>query len=108
MNEKELELYREAMEKWGLELQIGVLAEECVELAKPCLKMVRQLKVNGYYNDEVHRSLLEEIADVQIMLNQLYFGYLSPNDLDAIEAIKQAKLARVRLWLDELDDDSLP
>ena len=104
MNEKELQLYQEAMEKWGIKLQIGVLAEECVELAKPCLKMVRQLEAFGYYKDEVHKSLLEEVADVQIMINQLMYGYLSPKDVEAVEAIKQAKLARVRLWLDELEE----
>jgi len=63
---KELrELFQSAIDKWGQDFQLKMVAEECAELIKAVLKLDR--KVNGYTIEQV----IDEIADVYIMLGQL-------------------------------------
>jgi len=69
-DKKELEkLYKECMEFWGFEKQAREAQEECSELATAVSHYLRGRK-NG------PAELVEEIADVYLMLNQLinYFG----------------------------------
>ena len=64
-NPSYVELYKKAIDKWGDDFQLKMVAEECAELIKAVLKMNR--KLNGYTIEQV----IDEIADVQIMLGQL-------------------------------------
>lgn len=59
------ELYKKAIKKWGIELQIGMFHEEIGELIKAINKLRRH---------PINPNLLqveEEIADVQIMIEQM-------------------------------------
>ena len=87
------ELYERSWSTWGAESQLAMLAEESAELIKATLKFHR--KVNG----STKADLMEEIADVEIMIEQVrHCLQLSPN---AIDEIKQRKLNRLSVILSE-------
>lgn len=79
------EIYRKLICKYG-EKQIVVAIEELSELAKELCKALR-----GNENQE---NIIEEIADVEIMLVQMkmYFGITKSE----IEEVKEKKLERTR------------
>jgi len=58
-------VYKKAVEKWGVASQIKMAIEECGELIVKLCKLDR--KVNGSTLEE----LSAEIADVEIMLEQI-------------------------------------
>jgi NTP pyrophosphatase (non-canonical NTP hydrolase) len=78
------QIYRTALEKWGPESQLNMLVEECGELVAA---------VNRFRRERTPLiGLLEEIADVEIMLEQMrliFDGAL----IDACKRQKQARLA---------------
>jgi len=87
------DLYELSWTKWGAQSQLAMLAEESAELIKAALKFSRE--VNG----STKIDLMEEIADVEIMIDQIkHCLVLSPN---AIDDIKQRKLNRLSLILTE-------
>lgn len=65
---KEEELYRRAIRVWGKEPQMLQVVEEMAELTKEILKNVNRKKDNL-------SALIEEAADVEIMLGQLKCCY---------------------------------
>ena len=70
MDKETFEIYKLALDKWGIEAQIGMLTEECGEL----LSAVNKFNRSRCSNDDV----LTELADVSIMVEQLsliYGGY---------------------------------
>ena len=69
---------------YGITSQMYILAEECAELAKEALKYNRP-------KDNI-KELVEEIADVEIMLEQTKM--LLGDVLDDIKKIKTEKLLR--------------
>lgn len=86
MDEKEL--YRLAWERWH-DLQYMMLFEEMAELTKAVSKYWRN-------SGQAERDqIIEEIADVQIMLDQMKqkFGYLH------VEEKRQIKLKRLEAML---------
>jgi len=85
------DLYEQSWTTWGAQTQMAMLAEECAELIKAVLKFSR--KVNG----STKTDLMEEIADVEITIDQVkHCLQLSPNIIDDI---KQRKLTRLSLIL---------
>lgn len=82
MNE---ELYKSLIEKNGSDAQLTVAIEELSELAKELCKYKR------YGNNIDH--IAEEVADVEIMLEQLkyIFGFS-----DSVEQWKKGKLIKLR------------
>lgn len=80
----EKEIYRQAIEKWGAELQIIMVFEEMAELQKELCKSFR--------GKENRVEIAEEIADVEIMLGQmkLYYGIEG-----GVERHKKLKLQRL-------------
>lgn len=69
-DKKELEkLYKDCMEYWGFEKQARMTQEECAELIGAISHHLRGRK-------NATADLVEELADVYLMLNQLisYFG----------------------------------
>ena len=58
-----IEVYKKALETWGQETQITMVFEEMSELQKELCKALRGEKVAG--------NIAEEIADVEIMLEQM-------------------------------------
>jgi NTP pyrophosphatase (non-canonical NTP hydrolase) len=78
--EEKFSLLDQAIRKWGWGLQADMAIEECSELIQAICKRKR-----GYQNED---NLIEEIADVCIMMDQmkLMFG------IDKVEAVIDKKL----------------
>jgi len=93
-------LYKKAIKKWGQYAQMDIMAEECAELIKAVMKL------RGYPNRQiVVDDLLEEMADVEIMLEQLkiIFNYKYSNDaVDMFKDTKRRKLERLEKQLNGL------
>lgn len=58
-------IYGDALEKWGRESQLNMCIEECAEL----IQAIQKIRRNP--NTENIRNLCEEIADVEIMIEQM-------------------------------------
>lgn len=89
----EREIYKAAIEKWGPEAQTIMAFEEMAELQKELCKNARGKDNRG--------SIAEEIADVQIMLEQM----ITLHDCRAmVRHHKAAKIKRLqeRLGLGEV------
>lgn len=69
---------------YGITPQLGILQEECAELIQAISKHLR---------GEPKDNMLEEIADVEIMIDQIK-SLLCGNDLQAINHIKENKIDR--------------
>ena len=89
MNElKPRGIYREALNKWGAEAQTLMVFEEMSELQKELCKHAR-----GKDNRE---AIAEEIADVQIMLEQMMILH-DCEDLVEVQKFKKTHRLKVRL-----------
>lgn len=82
------EIYLKNIEKNGEDYQLGMAMEECAEL----IQAINKWKRNGKMITKMD-NLLEEIADVEIMLDQLK---LITNQAHLIEEIKQQKILRLK------------
>ena len=85
MNEKE-KLYADAIERFGIHYQTYKLIEELSELIRAALK----LRQSGPGRME---NFIDEIADVEIMIEQMKQGY---RIADAVALRKSEKLIRLR------------
>ena len=85
---KDEEIYKKAMDKWGRELQIIMGIEEMAELTKA---LVKHLRGKGNSDD-----ILEEMADVDIMLGQLKRMF---NVFDRFNKIRRVKMDRLEIML---------
>lgn len=88
---KDYEVLRKAVETYGKEAQTDMMIEEMSELTKALLKQRR----NG--TSETVDNVLEEMADVEIMLNQMKMIY---GDTTKYRVEKIARLAS-RLGIEE-------
>lgn len=79
-----LNLYKEAIEKWGEEAQVNMLNEECGEL----IAAVAQFK-RGRTS---HHDVMTELADVFIMVEQI----ASMMNYDDFEKELERKLTKLR------------
>ena len=77
------ELYQKAIEVWGDAAQQLMIVEECAELIQAIMKSFR-----GY---EAVAEICEEIADVEIMIEQMRIIF----DEIFIDACKEEKLERL-------------
>ena len=90
-NVNEIELYHRTIRVWGKEPQMLQVIEEMSELTKEILKNVNRKKDNI-------KELIEEAADVEIMLGQLKVCY---NIEKQVEAYKADKLKTIQQRLDD-------
>jgi len=79
-------IYRDALEIFGKSSRLSITQEECGELIQAISKIFRE----GNTENNV-KKLLEEIADVRIMTDQLIKIYC-PNNFDDIKQQKLDKL----------------
>ena len=91
INEKEL--YKRALRFWGKDPQMLQAIEEMSELIKEILKNVNRQKDNV-------AEIIEETADVEIMLGQLKYCY---GITDKVKAYKAEKLKSIDKRLDTLE-----
>lgn len=78
-----LELYRKAIETWGIEAQVFMVMEETGEMLNALAKANR--------GRSTKEDIITELADVSIMMEQMayYFGY------PEFEEEKKKKLERL-------------
>lgn len=89
------ELYKKAIEKWGKESQIRQLFEEMSELTVAICHFER----GRNFADQGMLEIVEEIADVEIMLEQMKQLYNLSEEL--IEAKKVKKLSKLKKMLED-------
>ena len=84
-----------AIEKWGTDDQLRMLQEECAELVQAINHYFRQV-------DNAKRNLIEELADVAIVHQQIVFALedryseiYSPGDYVLAFDIKKNRLERM-------------
>jgi NTP pyrophosphatase (non-canonical NTP hydrolase) len=81
---KNMCLYAMARDLWGITAQVRMFAEECLEAAMAVTKVLDR--------DRSVRDLAEEIADVEIMVEQMRMFY---NHDGLIDRYKKEKLERL-------------
>ena len=91
------EVCKQALHEWGLRLQLIVSIEELSELQKEICKLIRLKDIDEtltweYWNGEDLEHLVEEIADVELMLHQIKLSY---NLFDDVDKIRQKKINRL-------------
>ena len=91
MNQEFKDFCQLALDKWGEDAQIRMCIEEMSELTKEILKNINRKKDNI-------NELIEETADVEIMLEQLKCCY---NIKEQVETYKAQKLLKIEKRLDE-------
>ena len=84
-------IYRECVKQWGMEAQLNMAVEETAELIS-ALQHYRRLRQWGH--PATIEDIADEIADVEIMTDQLKFMF----DIDSehLLQIKEKKLNRVK------------
>jgi NTP pyrophosphatase (non-canonical NTP hydrolase) len=85
-------LLQACIDKWGVDEQIRMIQEECLELALAIRKFYRNNQTIEYYN-----KVIDEIADVELMLEQAKFIF----DPFAIEKRLEYKVNRLKERLNE-------
>jgi NTP pyrophosphatase (non-canonical NTP hydrolase) len=93
MMSEEIEIMRSAIRKNGKAMQTVVAIEEMSELQKELSKFIR-----GKGNRE---NLIEEVADVLVMITQIQLMYHIPDD--EVERIMHLKLNRLK---ERMQDES--
>ena len=78
------QLYAKACLTWGMPAQLVMLMEECAELQQACSKLYRR----GIRARKVR--LVEELADVEIMMAQVKLA------LDLSERVKKIKRLKLK------------
>lgn len=79
------DVYRKAIEWWGMKAQLDQLLEELGELIVATRKFDRHNWSEDYLD-----NLCEELADVEIMIQQ--FKYLYPDQIEKWKIIKLVRL----------------
>lgn len=88
---KELEdVYKRAVDAWGMESQMNMMTEEIGELLQAISKYRRSYNKSDEEKRNAYDHVCEEVADVENMLNQ--FRYMFNSDL--IDKYKEEKLER--------------
>jgi NTP pyrophosphatase (non-canonical NTP hydrolase) len=107
MLEKELmkrtevkKLYRKAMRTWGYDAQMQMLMEESAELIQAVSKVLRNKKAPN----DAYRMLAEEMADVEIMIDQIKEHTTWMNLKSHVETNKHDKLLRLKERLAKYDN----
>lgn len=90
-----MDIYHRALKVWGKTPQMLQVIEEMSELIKEILKNVNRGKNNV-------SAIIEETADVEIMLEQLKCCY---NIKQEVEDYKEQKLLKIAKRLDEWENE---
>ena len=90
-----MDIYHRALKTWGKNPQMLQVIEEMSELIKEILKNVNRGKDNI-------SEIIEETADVEIMLEQLKCCY---NIKQEVEDYKKQKLLKIAKRLDEWENE---
>jgi NTP pyrophosphatase (non-canonical NTP hydrolase) len=100
--EQRRKLYERALRLKGIENQLDITIEECAELIQALIKLKR---THDKYDVEVIKEhLAEELADNQIMAEQLVISF-GTEFAEQIINHKNNKLNRLRKRLDVLESE---
>lgn len=100
--EERKKLYKLALETYGRTAQVLKASEECAELSAAITKMAIWSLIETEVAIHDSAKVEEEMADVEIMLEQLRETLLPITSITNIEAIKERKLNRLAAALGEL------
>lgn len=89
--EREGRILEAAVKTFGNAAQVDMMIEEMSELTKALLKWRRAAMIDGDNTEEKYNAVLEEMADVQIMLNQmaLIFGDSTEYEIAKLERLEK-------------------
>ena len=77
---------RKIVKRYGMPIQSTIAMEECAELIQAISKMKRDA------SDKNYEHLVEEMADVYIVLDQLQFMFnIKSDDLESMIVYKQSR-----------------
>ena len=94
---EERNIYARALATHGITTQTLMLAEECSELVKAaskCCRYFSNLQPGDPVPPHLIENLIEEIADVDIMVEQMKMEYYITDS--QVEDMKEAKLCRLK------------
>lgn len=91
INKERAKIYQDALLKWGMDSQINMAIEEMAELIS-ALQHYRRKESWGHHS--TMEDIVDEIADVEIMIEQL--KYMFGIDNLKLSAIQDKKLHRVK------------
>ncbi len=95
-----IDTFRKAIEKWGVIAQFEMAQEEATELALAVRKYIRNIiKTQGNPDADKFNALAEEIADVEIMIEQMKM--IEPMLQKAVDNQKSNKIIRLQSRLDK-------
>jgi NTP pyrophosphatase (non-canonical NTP hydrolase) len=98
VEEKEkMKLCQAALDKWGAHAQLMMFFEEMSELQKAVCKTER------YLNAKTIQAVIEELADVLIMMDQIKI-YLGLHETE-INVMIEKKYSRLKKILSEVDSN---
>ena len=89
LKNKQVRILEKAIAKYGTQMQSLMLVEECGELIQALIKIQRNPQHSTLEN------LAEEIADVEICIEQQKMIYKDANLRQMIDAYKKQKLQRL-------------
>lgn len=92
MNKEHRELYKKAIAKWSGEVQLSMLEEECLELAL-AVKHYRRKRTDSF------EHLMEEMADVEILLEQIKVLLCFGTDKYAFRTARARKFKKFKKML---------
>ena len=88
-----LELFDAILKKWGFNSQLDVLCEECAELIIASLHLKRAIH-NKIFIQRL-KNYREELADVKLMIEQMYY-FLSTDEKNIVDNIIKNKKERLK------------
>jgi NTP pyrophosphatase (non-canonical NTP hydrolase) len=94
--ESEIKTMQTALDRWGINAQVGQTVEECAELI-----VALQKYINRTPNPGMIEIILDEIADVEMMLAQMRL-VLGIND-DALRKRIEYKFEKLKQYLSNDD-----
>lgn len=84
-SKREAKILQAAVDTYGASVQTDMMIEEMSELTKALLKWRRAATIDGDCTAEKYNAVLEEMADVGIMLNQMCLVYGDPTEWEISE-----------------------
>jgi len=94
------DIFATAVKKWGVDSQVFMAVEEMAELTKALVKMRRQdYQWGNPLLEPARENLKEEVADVELMLEQIKYMF----EIHDISDIKEKKLLRLERLLEGLE-----
>lgn len=101
MRENERAIMQRAINTYGTQAQCDVAIEEMAELTKALMK-IRRVADDYEKVPAALDNVIEEIADVEIMIDQLKIMYGEPR----VDAVRKQKLVRLESRLNDAEKES--